>query len=422
MAEILYGVSESAKKTGLFKLLRITDIQNDKVNWDTVPMTDYPGDAMQYLLRPMDILFARTGATVGKSYLVVDTPQRAIYASYLIRVRLYLPPIGYYVKAFFGSGNYWNQIIDKSLGTGQPNVNGTSLGDLLIPIPPFAEQKHIVSRIEELISLCDTIDQAGAELDAAVSLARQKVLDMAIRGQLVPQNSNDEPALELLKRIRAEKAALAKAGKRKADKHESTIFRGSDNRYYENSNGKVADITDQIPFDLPKGWEWVRLNFLGDIVGGGTPDTTIKTYWENGEIAWISPADLTGYDEMYIKYGNKNITQDGLMHSSARLIPSGSILYSSRAPIGYVVISQNEISTNQGFKSLVPSKEINNRFYYYVLKAVTPDIISRATGTTFKEISGTDFGATLVPLPPINEQRCIVSRIMDILDSLQKLL
>lgn len=418
MSTILYGISESAKSSGLFKLLRITDIQDNNVDWNTVPLTDYSGDATQYQLKPMDILFARTGATVGKSYLVEETPQDAVYASYLIRVRLFLPQTGYYIKAFFGSGNYWNQIIDKSLGTGQPNVNGTSLGSLLLPVPPFSEQQRIVSCIGQLFAFCDTLDKADADLESTVSLARQKVLDLAIRGQLVPQNPADEPASELLKRIQAEKAAQMKPGKRRADKRGSTIIRGGDNRYYENVNGKATDITDQIPFEIPLSWEWVRLHSLGYIVGGGTPDTTNKSYWDNGSIAWLSPADLTGYSDMYISHGEKNITHEGLTHSSARLMPAGSILYSSRAPIGYVVISRNEISTNQGFKSLVPYKELNNRFYYYVLRAITPDIVSRATGTTFKEISGTEFGETLVPLPPLTEQKRIVLRIQELIELL----
>ena len=192
----------------------------------------------------------------------------------------------------------------------------------------------------------------------------------------------------------------------------NTIFRLTSTFacYYEQLNGKNVDITAEIPFELPESWCWCRLRSLGQIVGGGTPSTTNQMFW-NGSIPWLSPADLTGYPEMYIERGKKNITEEGLERSSAVLMPAGSILYSSRAPIGYVVISKNPISTNQGFKSLVPAIAGMSEFYYFVLKARTPDIKQRATGTTFKEISGNDFGNTLVPLPPITEQKRIVQAI-----------
>ena len=157
IGNILYGVSESAKQNGRYKLLRITDIQNDSVNWQTVPYTDFSEDASAYFLQNDDIVFARTGATVGKSFLIDSAPVNAIYASYLIRVRFIFPLLAKFIKHFFGSSDYWNQIIAKSVGTGQPNVNGTSLSELLLPLPPLAEQKRIVLQVEKLFSLLETM-------------------------------------------------------------------------------------------------------------------------------------------------------------------------------------------------------------------------------------------------------------------------
>ena len=160
-SSILYGVSESAKDSGNYKLLRITDIQNNKVNWQTVPFTDFDDKkALPYLLQDGDILFARTGATVGKSYLVEGLSQPSIYASYLIRVQtsnLILPS---YIKMFFDSGYYWEQITMNSVGIGQPNVNGTILAGLAIPIPPYQEQLRIVAKIEELFAILNSIKES----------------------------------------------------------------------------------------------------------------------------------------------------------------------------------------------------------------------------------------------------------------------
>ena len=199
---ILYGVSESAKSEGKYKLLRITDIQDNQVDWGTVPFTDFDEDKVSsYILHDGDIVFARTGATVGKSYLIKRLRQNAIYASYLIRVQTFDLILPEYVKLFFESGYYWEQIELRSVGIGQPNVNGTILGNLNIPLPSFAEQKRIVLKIERWFSLIDQIEQSKADLQTTIKQTKSKILDLAIHGKLVPQDPNDEPSIELLKRI-----------------------------------------------------------------------------------------------------------------------------------------------------------------------------------------------------------------------------
>ena len=166
-----------------------------------------------------------------------------------------------------------------------------------------------------------------------------------------------------------------------------------------------------IPFAVPKSWSWCRLRHIGNVIGGGTPKTAIDDYWD-GDVPWITPADLSGYNEMYISGGARNISVLGLSKSSAQLMPAGTVLFSSRAPIGYVAIANNVISTNQGFKSFVPAtNEITSDYMYYCLKAMCGSIAARASGTTFKEISGTEMAETLVPLPPVNEQKKIVECI-----------
>ena len=171
--------------------------------------------------------------------------------------------------------------------------------------------------------------------------------------------------------------------------------------------------------ELPKGWVYSKLSGIGQIVSGGTPSTKQDSYW-NGDIAWITPADLTGYGDKYISYGKRNITQMGLAESSAQLMPAGSVHFSSRAPIGYIVISRNKICTNQGFKSIVPYVIDINEYLYYFLKEQVEKIKARASGTTFKEISGTEFGNTIIPLPPLAEQHRIVAKIDALFSKLDK--
>ena len=239
---IQYGLSNSAESTGNYRLLRITDIQNGCVNWDTVPFTS-TDEPEKYLLHKDDIVFARTGATVGKSFLITDLPYASVYASYLIRIRLINGISANYIYHFFNSYCYWEQVTDKAVGVGQPNCNGTALRELFIPLPSQAEQIRIVPVADNLLKIVDTITSEQESLSELIQTTKSKILDLAIRGKLVAQDPNDEPASVLLKRIRAEKEELIKQGKIKRDKKESVIFKGDDNSYYEKYGEK-----------LPSGW------------------------------------------------------------------------------------------------------------------------------------------------------------------------
>lgn len=171
--------------------------------------------------------------------------------------------------------------------------------------------------------------------------------------------------------------------------------------------------------ELPEGWELSTLDALGPIISGGTPKTKEPKNFD-GEIPWVTPADLTGYTAKTISRGRRNISQRGLETSSARMMPKRSVLFSSRAPIGYVAIAANEISTNQGFKSVVVSSEADENYVYYYLKSAKHLAEQEASGTTFKEISGSRFAKLPIPVPPLDEQRRIVEKIETLFARLDK--
>lgn len=164
-------------------------------------------------------------------------------------------------------------------------------------------------------------------------------------------------------------------------------------------------------YNIPNNWCWSRLGKITSVIGGGTPSSKISEYYDNGDIAWITPSDLSNYNNMYISNGKKMITKLGLMKSSAKLLPKGTVCLSSRAPIGYVVIAKNELSTNQGFKSFLPSKAFKSEYLYWYLKSIKHILEAKASGTTFLELSAKKAGEVEIPLPPINEQQRIVNRI-----------
>lgn len=174
-------------------------------------------------------------------------------------------------------------------------------------------------------------------------------------------------------------------------------------------------------WDLPGGWEWRRLREIAEIVGGGTPRNAVDpaNFAQDG-VPWITPADLSGYDRPTIRRGARSLSEFGFKNSAARRLPTGTVLVSSRAPVGYCSVAEGPITTNQGFKSLVLQPSIDP-FYvrYYILRS-RQYLQDNASGTTFKELSGAAMGELLLPLPPIEIQRCIVSRIDKLFGELEE--
>lgn len=160
-----------------------------------------------------------------------------------------------------------------------------------------------------------------------------------------------------------------------------------------------------------------KLREVGTIISGATPKTTDSTNF-GGDIPWITPADLSGYTEKYIAGGARNLTEKGYNSCSTQLIPANSVVFSSRAPIGYVAIAKNPLCTNQGFKSVIPDDGLDSEFLYYQLLYLRDSIREMGTGTTFKEISGKRFGEIDIAVPSIYEQRRIVARIEELFSQL----
>ena len=170
-------------------------------------------------------------------------------------------------------------------------------------------------------------------------------------------------------------------------------------------------------WNIPASWQWTQVQDIADVIGGGTPAASDPTNFTDSGTPWITPADLSGYEETYIARGARSLSAEGLATSSARVLPPGSVLFSSRAPIGYTVIAANPIATNQGFKSLVLGEGIDPHYVRYYLIASREYVESLASGSTFKEISGARMKELLVPLPPIAEQHRIVAKLDELLAS-----
>ena len=397
-SEILYGVSESAKESGKYKLLRITDIQDDKVNWDSVPFTDFPKDKVaNYILKNGDIVFARTGATVGKSYLIENLTVESIYASYLIRIRTSLRLNPKYMKYYFGSLTYWNQITDKSSGIGQPNVNGTSLANLYIPIPPYNEQERILPAIEKAFKLIDFLDKNKEDLQTAIKQAKSKILDLAIHGKLVEQDSSDEPASVLLEKLRAEKEIKIKAGELKRDKNDSYIYKSTtDNCHYKKfAYGTEAAI--EIPYDLPDSWAWCHFGDIADIINGKNRSKVVDE------------------DGIYPIYGSGGI----MGRANDYICPENCTIIGRKGSINNPIYVNEKFWNVDTAFGLAPSSGVLPKYLFYFCKSF--DFTTLDSSTTLPSLTKTNIQQILFPLPPFLEQQRILTKIDTIFAQLDEI-
>ena len=241
---------------------------------------------------------------------------------------------------------------------------------------------------------------------------KNSILQLAVQGKLVPQDPNDEPASVLLERIRAEKEQLIKEGKIKKEKNPSIIFRGADNLPYEKvRKNEPVCIADEVPFEIPESWEWVRLGSIGDWGSGATPSRSIPEYY-GGDIPWLKTGDL---NDGYIECIPENISRLALEKTSVRLNPTGSVLIAMYgATIGKVGILTFPATTNQACCACLPI-EIYNEYLFYFLMSQKVSFVKRGEGGAQPNISKEKIIATLMPLPPLAEQYRIVAKIKGVL-------
>ncbi len=246
--------------------------------------------------------------------------------------------------------------------------------------------------------------EAVAEAPEGVTRLRELILELAVRGRLVPQDPSDEPASRLVPRLAVCMGQLVGRGDINQPRHPMGI------------------PVDQAPYELPDTWIWLRVGDIGAVVGGGTPKSGESRYWADSDgIPWLTPADMRGQESRYVQRGERCITKEGLSESSAQVMPKGAVLFSSRAPIGHVGIAANPLATNQGFKSCVPYISVMSEYIYLYLLKAGPEINANATGTTFKEVSGKDVALVTFPLPPLAEQHRIVARVDELMGLLDRL-
>ena len=413
---IQYGYNAPAQENGRIKMVRISDIQDNSVMWETVPYCDIKeGEIDAYLLKPNDILFARTGGTVGKSYLVQEVPEEAIYAGYLIRTRYSNQLCPQYLKYFMESELYWSQLREGTIATAQPNCNGKTLGNMLVPIPPSHEQIRIVEKLNAVMAHVieyGTIDSRSKHLNNIFpERLKKSILQEAIQGKLVPQDPNDEPAAVLLERIRAEKQKLIAEGKIKKNKHESIIFR-RDNSHYEKLDGIERCIDDEIPFDIPNNWVWTRLRSIASVLGGKRIPAGRHLTTENTGYVYIRVSDMKNG---WVSTENLQYVPEDIFPSISKyIINAEDIFITVAGTIGRVGKIPPEIdgaNLTENADRLVFSI-LDQDWLILELQSslVQAQIIEATTKVGQPKLAIARIENLLIALPPLTEQRRIVEK------------
>lgn len=266
-----------------------------------------------------DLLFTVTG-----SYgipVLIDSDDKFCFQRHIAIVRP-CTISNRYLYVILGS-SYVKSICDaKATGTAQKTVGLATLRELLIPVAPYKEQMQIYAQTQDALSIVDSVSSDKEDLLNIIESAKTKILDLAIRGQLVPQDPTDEPASVLLERIRAEKEELIKQGKIKRDKKESVIFRGEDNSYYEKMGGKVVNIDDEIPFELPESWAWCRGYSCFEGLGSTKPQGDFFDY-----------IDIDAIDNrLHCIKDAKHLPVSDAPSRASRAVKDGSVLFSLVRP------------------------------------------------------------------------------------------
>lgn len=198
-------------------------------------------------------------------------------------------------------------------------------------------------------------------------------------------------------------------------------FPDENGKPYRSSGGKMV-WSDELKREIPEGWEGIPIQMIANVVGGSTPSTKDPLNFAEGDgIPWITPKDLSGSKNFYIKKGRVSLTEKGRKEASLTYLPLGSILFSSRAPIGYIAIAAERVTTNQGFKSLVPKDMSYTPYLFFLMKSLVPYFIQAAGITTFKEISGSQLKATMIPHPSSNVIKAFHEQVIPIFNRRQSI-
>ena len=400
-----------------------TNIINHKISLNNIKQISLAKakELQGYAVNKGDIILARRG-DLRKSAIITDLEDSCIAGTGSFIIHL-LGIVNSFFILFYGSPYVQDYLITDSVGTTMNNLNQKLLSRLLIPIPPRTEQVRIVSVVDGLFNLVNIYDRMKSELDLLNNSLRENIkksiLQEAIQGKIVPQEVEEGTAQELLEQIKTEKQKLVKEGKlKKSALNDSVIFRGDDNRYYEKIGEDTVCIDDEIPFDIPANWAWVRLDDICSFIHRGKSPkySLIEKYpvvaqkcnqWSGFSIEkakFIEPQSISSYKEEYI------LQDKDLMWNSTGLGTLGRMaIYNKKLNPYELAVADSHVTVIRPYKQYVVSEYL---YYYFASNTVQSVIEDKSDGSTKqKELSTKTVKSYLVPLPPMEEQIRIVEKV-----------
>ncbi|MDW7732787.1 MAG: restriction endonuclease subunit S [Methanolobus sp.] len=399
--DIKYGYTASADKEPVGPhLLRITDIQEGKVDWESVPFCKIAENQVsKYKLRPTDIVFARTGATTGKSYIITSCP-KSVFASYLIRLRPNESINPKFLSLFFNTADYWSQISQNVSGIAQPNCNAAKLKELILPLPPLLEQHRIVAAIETLFARLDMTNERLEKVPKILKSFKQTVLISAFDGRLTKDWREQQTYLpdvqDLIEQIRWEREEASKVSGKKMK--------------------LITPLTKDEQKDLmalPDGWKWVKIGQVSKVGTGVTPLKKRREFYEDGTIPWVTSGAL---NDFYVKSASDYVTDIALKETNLKIFPKHTLLVAlygegkTRGKCSELLI---QATTNQAIAAIVQEgteEEIRQYLKRFLMKNYD-DIRMKSLGGVQPNLNLGIIENTAFPICSLPEQQEIVRRV-----------
>ena len=361
-----------------------------------------------------DILYSKLRPYLLK---ILVAPEGGICTPEIIPFTCYGNICKDYIVSFLKSPYVDDYINSATFGVKMPRVSTETMTSLLVPLPPLSEQFRIDTKAKELMPYIDEYGKAQDKLNKLNEelsyTIRKSILQEAIQGKLVPQIAEEGTAQELLEQIKTEKQKLVKEGKlKKSTLATSVIFRGDDNKYYEQIGEKCNDITDEVPFDLPYNWCWCRFSNIASMTIGKTPARGEQTYWINGKYNWVSISDMV--DGGSISTTKEKVSDLAVKEVfSAPISEKGCLLMSFKLSIGKTSILDIDAFHNEAIITIRPviDKEYAMRNYLFKVLPLIANLGESKDAIKGKTLNSKSLSNLLIPLPPLQEQQRIIKQM-----------
>ena len=359
-----------------------------------------------------------------KSFILEDVPGKVAAATTELNVlRLYGQTLYAWYVLYFLKSDYFIKEAKYKGTAGQQRVLSSYVQNKLFPIPPYNEQYRIIGKVQDVFSIVDKYEKSQQGLDKLNALIfdslKKSILQEAIQGKLVPQIAEEGTAQELLEQIRQEKQKLVKEGKlKKSALTDSAIFKGDDNKYYEQVSNENTDITEEIPFDLPNNWTWIRFGQYVRMSIGKTPPRGETKYWTNGIYPWVSISDMSDYG---LVKTTKETVSEYVQSLFGDISSAGTLIMSFKLTVGRTSILDISAYHNEAVISIYPfvDKDYRTRNYLFYILPIISNLGDSKDAIKGKTLNSKSLNNLLLPLPPLNEQGRIVAIIEQLFDKLR---